>query len=94
MPDAEVRIRLQPRARRDEVVGQRAEAIVIRVTAPPVDGKANAALCALVARAVKVAPARVEIVRGQTARDKVVRVAGVSQDAVQDALLGPRADQP
>ena len=37
-------VRLQPRARRDEVVGERAGAVVIRVTAPPVDGKANAAL--------------------------------------------------
>ena len=41
---------LQPRAKRDEVVGERAGAIVIRVTAPPVDGKANAALCAFVAQ--------------------------------------------
>src|SRR5439155_1568270 len=41
MPHAEARIRLQPRARRDEVVGERAGAIVIRVTAPPVDGPAN-----------------------------------------------------
>jgi uncharacterized protein (TIGR00251 family) len=94
MPDAELRIRLQPRARRDEVVGERAGAVVIRVTAPPVDGRANAALCALVARAAKVAPGRVSVVRGQTARDKVVRVEGVAQDALQDALLGPRADQP
>ena len=46
---ADVSIRLQPRAKRSEVVGERAGAIVIRVTAPPVDGKANAALCAFVA---------------------------------------------
>ena len=47
---ADVAIRLQPRAKREEVVGERAGAIVIRVTAPPVDGKANAALCAFVAK--------------------------------------------
>jgi uncharacterized protein len=93
MPHAEARIRLQPRARRDEVVGQRAGAIVIRVTAPPVDGRANAALCAFVARAANVAPSRVSVVRGQTSRDKVVRVEGVAHDALQAALLGPRADQ-
>jgi uncharacterized protein (TIGR00251 family) len=93
MPHAEARIRLQPRARRDEVVGERAGAIVIRVTAPPVDGRANAALCAFVARAANVAPSRVSVVRGQTSRDKVVRVEGIADDVLQVALLGPRADQ-
>ena len=51
---ADVAIRLQPRAKREEVVGERAGAIVIRVTAPPVDGKANAALCAFIAKAAGV----------------------------------------
>jgi uncharacterized protein len=88
----DIAIRLQPRSRRDEVVGERAGAIVIRVTAPPVDGKANAALCALVARAAGVAPSRVSVVRGHTSRDKVVRVEGVAPDSLQAALLGPRAD--
>ena len=91
---AEARIRLQPRARRDEVVGIRAGAIVIRVTAPPVDGRANAALCAFVARATDVAPSRVAVVRGQTSRDKIVRVEGVSDGDLQAALLRPCADRP
>ena len=84
----DVSIRLQPRARRDEVVGERAGAIVIRVTAPPVDGKANAALCAFVARAAGVPPSRVSVVRGQTSRDKVVRVDGVDEEILKQALLG------
>jgi uncharacterized protein (TIGR00251 family) len=83
----DVSVRLQPRARRDEVVGERAGAIVIRVTAPPVDGKANAALCALVARAAGVPPSRVSVVRGQTSRDKVVRVDGVDEELLKKALL-------
>lgn len=84
---ADVAIRLQPRAKRSEVVGERADAIVIRVTAPPVDGKANAALCAFVAKAVGVPPSAVEVVRGQTSRDKIVRVTGASAEAVRSALL-------
>ena len=87
-----MRIRLQPRARRDEVVGERAGAVVVRVTAPPVDGRANAALCALVARAAGVAPSRVNVVRGHSSRDKVVRVEGMAHDALRSALLGPHAD--
>jgi uncharacterized protein len=79
-------VRLQPRARRDEVVGERGDAVVIRVTAPPVDGKANDALCRLVAKAAGVPPSRVSVVRGRSARDKVVRVEGVEIDALRAAL--------
>jgi uncharacterized protein (TIGR00251 family) len=89
---AEVAIRLQPRAKRDEVVGERAGAIVIRVSAPPVDGKANAALCAFVAKSTGVSRSSVEIVRGQTSRDKVVRVKGVTQETLRAALLSQSAD--
>ncbi len=85
-------IRLQPRARREEVVGERGGAIVIRVTAPPVDGKANAALCAFVARAAGVSPSQVSVVRGQTSRDKVVRVDGVSALTVRERLLSQSAN--
>jgi uncharacterized protein len=83
-----IAIRVQPRSRRNEVVGERAASIVIRLTAPPVDGKANAALCAFVARAAGVPPSRVSVVRGQTARDKVVRVDGISEEILKLALLG------
>jgi uncharacterized protein (TIGR00251 family) len=88
----DLRVRLQPRARRDEVVGERAGAVVIRVSAPPVDGKANAALCAFVARAAGVAPSRVSVVRGHSSRDKLVRVEGVEELALRSALLGQRTD--
>jgi uncharacterized protein len=79
-------VRLQPRARRAGVVGERAGAIVIRVTAPPVDGKANAALCAFVAERAGVPRSRVNVVRGLTSRDKVVRVEGVDAAALRTAL--------
>jgi uncharacterized protein (TIGR00251 family) len=85
-------VRVQPRARRDEVVGERAGAIVIRLTAPPVDGKANAALCAFVARRLKVPASRVAVVRGQTSRDKVVRVEDVTETVARAGLLGQSSD--
>jgi uncharacterized protein (TIGR00251 family) len=83
---AELAIRLQPRARRDEVVGERGGAVVIRVTASPVDGRANRALCRLVAKAAGVAPSKVAIVRGLGSRDKVVRVDGIEEHALRTAL--------
>ncbi len=79
-------MRLQPRARRAEVVGERGGAVVIRVAAPPVDGKANAALCAFVAERAGVPRSRVAVVRGTTSRDKVIRVEGVDADALRAAL--------
>jgi uncharacterized protein (TIGR00251 family) len=79
-------VRLQPRARRAEVVGERAGAIMIRVTAPPVDGKANAALCAFVAERAGVPRSRVQVVRGTRSRDKVVRVEGIDAAALRAAL--------
>jgi uncharacterized protein YggU (UPF0235/DUF167 family) len=60
---------------------------VIRVPAPPVDGKANAALCAFVSERAGVPPSRVRVVRGAGSRDKVVRVEGIDAPALRAALL-------
>lgn len=91
-----VRVRVQPRASREGLAGVREGALVARLTAPPVEGAANAALQRLLARALRVAPSQVEILRGATGREKILRVTGVTADAVR-ALAGeaaePRAGQ-
>jgi uncharacterized protein (TIGR00251 family) len=73
---ADLAIRLTPRADRDQLIA--GEPLRARVTAPPVDGQANAALIKLVAKSLGVPRSRVALVKGQTARDKVVRVDGIS----------------
>ena len=83
---ADLAVRLQPRARRDEVVGERDGRVVIRVTAPPVDGRANDALCRLIANAAGVAPSNVAVIKGQTAREKVVRIDGIDAERLRAAL--------
>jgi len=83
-----LRVRVQPRAKRSEVAGQRDGAVVIRVAAPPVDGKANAALCRFVADVVGVPRRAVSVARGESGRDKLLRVEGRDADAVRRALLG------
>jgi len=70
----ELSVRVQPRAAREELAGVRDGRVLVRVSAPPVDGKANAAVCALLARAAGVPKGRVSVVRGQRAREKVVRI--------------------
>ena len=81
-------MRLQPRAGREELVGWREDVLVVRVTAPPVDGRANRALCRLIARRAGVAPSRVTVVRGERSRDKVVRVEGMDAASLRAALRG------
>lgn len=80
-------IRLQPRGGRDQVMGERDGAVLIRISAPPVDGKANAALIAFVAKTVGVPKGSVVIIRGETSRNKIIRVAGRAADDVRAALL-------
>ena len=86
MRRAELRIRLQPRATREEISGERGGAIVVRVTEPPVDGRANDALVRLIAKRAGVAKSRVTIVRGARSRDKLVRVNGVDEAELRRAL--------
>ena len=73
---AELRVRVIPRARRDEIAGERGGALLVRVTAPPEGGRANKAVCRLIARALGIAPTRVTILRGAASREKLVRVEG------------------
>jgi uncharacterized protein len=84
---ADLAIRVQPRAKRSEVAGERGGAVVIRVSAPPVDGKANEAVCRLIAERVRVPKSAVRIVRGESSRDKIVRIDGLSADQARTALL-------
>jgi uncharacterized protein YggU (UPF0235/DUF167 family) len=74
---------VQPRARRDEVAGERAGAVVVRVAAPPVDGRANAAVCALIAARAGVPRSAVSVLRGAGSRDKVLEVRGVESSELR-----------
>lgn len=76
-------VRVQPRASKDELAGERAGALLVRLTAPPLEGAANSALVRLLARALGVPPSAVEILRGESGRNKLVRVRGVRGGQVQ-----------
>jgi uncharacterized protein len=82
------KVRVQPRAARDALVGVRAGALVVRLNAPPVDGRANDALARFLGRLLDVPPSAIALVRGATGRDKVVRVAGVDAARVRARLAG------
>jgi uncharacterized protein YggU (UPF0235/DUF167 family) len=82
-------VRLQPRAARDGLMGLRDGVLVARVSAPPLDGRANRALCRLVADRAGVPPSNVTVLRGERSRDKVLGVVGVDPAALAEALNRP-----
>lgn len=80
-PDgALIPLRVQPRASRNKVNGLHAGALRISLTAPPVDGEANAAVTAFVASLLGIPKSRVTIVSGEKGRDKVVLAHGLSRE--------------
>jgi uncharacterized protein len=84
----ELDVRVIPRAARDQLAGTREGRLLVRVTAPPLDGRANAAVCALVAKAAGVPKGAVSVVRGETTRDKRVRIEGVADERAVRRALG------
>jgi uncharacterized protein (TIGR00251 family) len=83
---ARISVRVQASARRDEFVGIREGVALVRVAAPALDGRANRALCRLLAKRLGVAPSRVTIAHGQRSRNKLVQVEGVDQATLDAAL--------
>jgi len=79
-------VRAVLRARRNEVAGVEGDALKVRLTAPPVEGKANEALTRFLADALGVRRADVSIVAGQRARHKVIRVEGLTAAQVRTRL--------
>lgn len=77
-------VRVAPRASRDAIVGVHDGALKVALTAPPVEGEANAALIALLAKKLGVAKRDVVLLRGETSRAKRVEVRGVGAAAVRD----------
>lgn len=81
-----IRLRVQPRASRTEIIGEHNGAAKLRVAAPPVDGKANDECRRFLAKLLKVGATSIEIISGDSSRDKVIRVSNISAQRVRDAL--------
>jgi uncharacterized protein len=91
VPDAQITIRLQPRAKRNAIMDERDGVLRVSVAAAPVEGQANLALCKLISKRAGVSRGRVSVIRGERSREKVVRVEGVTPEELRRALgLTPR----
>ena len=74
----DVRIRAVPRASKNEIQGIYDNALKVRLTTPPVDGKANQALIKFLSKTLKISKSPVELIQGDTSRYKTVRLTGIT----------------
>ncbi len=81
-----VRLRVSPGARRNEVVGRHGDGWKVRVIAPPEDGRANEAVLGLLAEQLDLPRRSLSLVSGHGGRDKVVRMAGISEAELERRL--------
>jgi uncharacterized protein (TIGR00251 family) len=88
--EALIRVKVIPRSSRTEIAGMEKDIYRVKITDPPIEGKANKALIALLAEKLGIAKRDIEITAGKTSRMKTVRVQGMSEVAVTQALEAKR----
>lgn len=76
-------VKVHPRAKKNAITGELSDALKVSLTAPPIDGKANQACIEFFAKLLKVPRSSVTIASGQSSRQKVIRVIGLSAEEVR-----------
>jgi uncharacterized protein len=79
-------VKVHPRAKKNAITGELGDALKVSLTAPPIEGRANQACVEFFANLLKVPRSSVTIASGQTSRNKVIQVAGLTARQVQDRL--------
>jgi uncharacterized protein (TIGR00251 family) len=79
-------VKVHPRAKKNAITGEVGRALKLSLTAPPADGKANEACIEFFAKLLNLPRSSVTIAAGQTSRNKVIRVAGLSAEEVRQRL--------
>jgi hypothetical protein len=83
----ELNVLIVPRSSRCEISGIHNNALRIKLTSPPVDNEANVQCCDFIAKQLGIAKRQVLIIRGKTARKKVVKIAGVNESEVRRKMV-------
>jgi uncharacterized protein (TIGR00251 family) len=84
---ATLRFHVVPNAKENEVVGRHGVAIKVKLRAPAVEGKANAALRSFLAEELNISASRITLTRGQKSREKLICIDGLSEEDVRRRLL-------
>ncbi len=87
-----LKLRIVPNARRNEISGEYGDAVKVKVAAPAVDGKANAALLEYIAQKLGVPPRTVTLFHGEKSRDKLVSIEGMDGEEAKRKLLTARRE--
>ena len=89
MPDQTntvIRVKLLPKSSRNQIVGREGDFFKVKVVAPPIEGKANKALVALLAGKLRVPKGAIEIISGKSSRLKSIRIDGLSAEEIVRVL--------
>ena len=86
---ATFRVRIQPRASKNEIVEMQEDALKVRISAPPVKGKANRALIGFLAKELGVKKSEIEIASGQTSKIKTIHIVGEGTEKLRELIDGP-----
>ena len=81
-----LKVKVTPRASRSAIVGTSAGALLVRLSAPPVEGAANRALVEFLAEALGVRRSQVQLIRGATSRVKLIHIDGLSAEELRQRL--------
>ncbi len=79
-------VKVQPRAKKNAIVGELGDALKLSLTAPPVEGRANEACIEFLANLLEVPRSSVTIASGENSRRKVIRVKGLSADELRNRI--------
>ena len=79
-------VKVHPRAKKNAITGELGDALKLSLTTPPIEGRANEACIEFLAKLLKVPRSSVTIASGQTSRNKVIRVAGVTAAFVRERV--------
>lgn len=88
MKKTRLSVHVNPRSSRNQISGWQEDVLSIKLTAPPVDGAANKASVEFLADRLRIRKSQVSLVSGETSRDKVFEIAGLTKDEVIDRLQG------
>jgi len=81
-----LRVRIQPGASRDQIVGVRETVLRLRITSPPVEGAANRQCIKFLAKKLHIAKSRITVLKGEHARVKILRIDGISSADLKKLL--------
>lgn len=86
-PDGiDLQIKAVPRAAKNGIQGVHDNALKVRLTTPPIDGKANAALIKFLSKALRVSKSQIHLVRGETDRHKTLRITGITKTSLLERI--------